>query len=108
MNFPNFETFNLQDLAILLNKSNCNCHFINPHKTRILMWKQVKDGKTTYFLKIGIQKFTSQEQIDRNGEVYWRYWSFEVQEPTQELNSISQEKAPEYAKSNSTNHSESS
>ncbi|CAG8672970.1 3456_t:CDS:1, partial [Paraglomus brasilianum] len=27
---------------------------------------------------IGIQKFISQEQVDRNGEIYWRYYSPEV------------------------------
>nr|CAG8614610.1 2840_t:CDS:2 [Entrophospora candida] len=51
-------------ITSLLTETRCSCHIINPHKTRILMWK-VKDG---YHLRIGIQKFTSQEQQDRNGE----------------------------------------
>jgi hypothetical protein len=77
----NFQLSNLQDLEQLITtlfaESKCACHVINPNKTRILMWKetklskdQTKDGKTTYYLKIGIQKFTSQEQFDKNGETY--------------------------------------
>ena len=106
----NFQSPNLQDLEQIINsllsEGKCACHFINPHKTRILMWKQEKDGKTIYFLKIGIQKFTSQEQIDRNGEVYWRYWSLEEHKPEPtKIDSITkfnqrQEKVKEYGKSN--------
>jgi len=66
-------------LTNLLADGKCACHVINPHKTRILMWKEVKDGKTTYYLRIGIQKFIAQEQIDRNGEIYWRYWIYDGQ-----------------------------
>ena len=84
-------TLNLHDLETLLTKSNCSCHFINPHKTRILMWKEkrpdselsskeVKDGVTTYHLRIGIQKFSSQEQLDRNGEIYWRFMGYDYSE----------------------------
>lgn len=63
-----------QIVTTLIVDAKCACHIINPHKTRILMWK-LKDG--TYHLRIGIQKFTSQAQTDRNGEVYWRYWNCE-------------------------------
>jgi len=45
--------------------------------------KETKDNQT-YYLKIGIQKFSSQEQIDRNGEVYWRYWTYEPKEVNKE------------------------
>lgn len=65
-----FFTLNLSDLETLITKSNCSCHFINPNKTRILMWKKMENNQTTYYLKIGIQKFSSQEQVDRNGEIY--------------------------------------
>jgi hypothetical protein len=57
-------------LTTLFAESKCACHVLNPNKTRILMWKKVKDGHSTYHLRIGIQKFASQEQTDRNGEIY--------------------------------------
>ena len=79
------------------------------------MWKQVQAGQTTYCLKIGIQKFFSQAQTDRNGETYWRFWSSyetkpEAKEasnpeaPTLQLDPITkfnqrQEKAQAYGKS---------
>jgi len=59
-----------QIVSSLIAEGKCACHIINPHKTRILMWKKVENNQTTYHLRIGIQKFTSQEQIDRNGEIY--------------------------------------
>lgn len=78
----NFQFSNLSDLepliTTLLAESKCACHIINPHKTRILMWKEIKDGQTIYHLRIGIQKFISQEQLDRNGEIYWRYYLSEI------------------------------
>ena len=79
------ETFpNLQELenviASLIAEGKCACHILNPHKTRILMWKKVANNQTTFYLRIGIQKFASQEQLDRNGETYWRYWSWEKKE----------------------------
>ncbi len=63
-------SLNLTDLELILNKSNCSCHFINPNKTRIILWKErstdselsskeVKDNVVTYYLRIGIQKFIS-------------------------------------------------
>jgi len=74
----NFQFSNLSDLeqliTTLLAESKCACHIINPHKTRILMWKEIKDGQTIYHLRIGIQKFISHQQTDRNGEIYWRYY----------------------------------
>jgi len=66
-----------QIVSSLIAEGKCACHIINPHKTRILMWKKVENNQATYHLRIGIQKFTSQEQTDRNGEIYWRYWSWE-------------------------------
>ena len=79
MNFE-ISSPNLQDLEQVVNhlitEGKCACHIINPHKTRILLWKQEKDGQTIYHLRIGIQKFTSQEQKDRNGETYWRMMDY--------------------------------
>ena len=67
-------------ITSLVADAKCACHIINPNKTRLLMWKEVKNGITTYHLKIGIQKFTSQPQQDRNGEPYWRFWTSEPKE----------------------------
>ena len=93
-----FFTLNSQDLETLITKSNCACHIINPNKTRILQWKETKDNQTVYYLKIGIQKFSSQEQIDRNGEIYWRYWTYEPKK--EEVNVKTQ--ALNHGQSNST------
>ena len=73
---PEF-SLNFADLETLLTKSNCSCHFINPNKTRIILWREVKDGVTTYYLRIGIQKFVSYPLTDKNGEVYWRFKPWE-------------------------------
>ena len=76
----NFSAPNLSDLEPLITtlfaSNKCACHIINPHKTRILMWKETKDDQITYHLRIGIQKFLSQEQVDRNGETYWRFGDY--------------------------------
>lgn len=79
---------NLQDfeqlITTLFAENKCACHIINPHKTRILLWKEEKDGQITYYLRIGIQKFVSQEQIDRNGETYWRFANYIAEKETPE------------------------
>jgi hypothetical protein len=77
-----FLTLNPQDLETLLNKGYCSCHFINPNKTRIILWKEVKNEVTTYYLRIGIQKFISYPLTDKNGEIYWRFnpWEVKVEE----------------------------
>ena len=85
----NFQLSNLQDFEQLITslfaESKCACHVINPHKTRILLWKEVKNGHTIYYLRIGIQKFISQEQTDRNGEIYWKFSTYlEVKKPEAE------------------------
>ena len=49
------------------------------------MWKKVENGITIYHLRIGIQKFTSSEQIDRNGETYWRYYELKKEEGNKEV-----------------------
>lgn len=90
---------NLTDLntliSSLLSEGKCACHIINPHKTRILLWKLEND---TYHLRIGIQKFSSQDQKDRNGETYWRFFEFVV-EPTPAPNQP--DKTKEYEPANS-------
>ena len=86
MNFSPLSPELEQLVTTLFAESKCACHVLNPHKTRILMWKEIKDHVTTYHLRIGIQKFSSQEQLDRNGEIYWRYYAYELKsidkEPT--------------------------
>ena len=115
MNFSPLSPELEQLVTTLFAESKCACHVINPHKTRILMWKETKDDQTTYHLRIGIQKFISQEQVDRNGEIYWRYYSLEpkkeeekleINEESKELDPITkfnqrQEQTKDYAKSNS-------
>jgi len=63
-------SFTLQDLETLIAKSNCSCHFINPNKTRIILWKEVKDNEEIYHLRIGIQKFISYPLKDKNKALY--------------------------------------
>ena len=96
MNFSPLSPELEQLITTLFAESKCACHVINPHKTRILMWKETKDHVTTYHLRIGIQKFISQEQVDRNGEIYWRYYSPEVkkEEKKPEVNEESKELDP--------------
>ena len=116
MNFSPLSPELEQLITTLFAESKCACHVINPHKTRILMWKEVKDHVTTYHLRIGIQKFISQEQVDRNGEIYWRYYSYEPKKEEEkpevksevqtEIDPITkfnqrQEQTKDYAKSNS-------
>ena len=62
-----------QVLTNLLTNLKCNCHFINPSKTRILLWKETKGETIIYHLRIGIQKFISQACWDRNGATYWKF-----------------------------------
>ena len=72
-----FFTLNSQDLETLIAKSNCSCHFINPNKTRIILWKEVKeDGTEVYHLRIGIQKFISYPLKDKNKALYWKFNSY--------------------------------
>ncbi len=80
---PQLQDFE-QIVASLLAESKCACHIINPHKTRILLWKEVKDSVITYYLRIGIQKFISHEQIDRNGEIYWKFQTLKSTSEEQE------------------------
>lgn len=89
-------TLNLQDLEQILTKSHCSCHFINPNKTRIILWKErsynselsqkeVKNEVVTYYLRIGIQKFVSYPLTDKNNETYWRFKSWEKEGVHSEL-----------------------
>jgi len=80
MNFLTIAPELEQLITTLLAENKCACHIINPHKTRILMWKEVKVDQTTYHLRIGIQRFIAQEQVDRNGEIYWRYLTVDQKE----------------------------
>ena len=73
-------SLNPQDLETLIAKSNCSCHFINPNKTRIILWKEIKDGEEIYHLRIGIQKFISYPLKDKNRALYWRFNSYQKEE----------------------------
>jgi len=94
MNFSNLSPELEQLITTLFAESKCACHIINPHKTRILMWKEIKDDQTTYHLRIGIQKFISQEQMDRNGEIYWRYYSPEPKKDAEKPEVSQEESTP--------------
>ena len=73
-----FLTLNSSDLETLISKSNCSCHFLNPNKTRIILWKEIKeDNSEIYYLRIGIQKFISYPLKDKNKALYWRFNCFE-------------------------------
>lgn len=79
-------------LTNLLASSQCSCHFINPKKTRIILWKEIKDNLEIYHLRIGLQRFLSSDCLDRNGEIYWKFEIPEIKKiPT----------PTEYGKSNS-------
>jgi hypothetical protein len=65
-----FFTLNQQDLETLLSKGHCSCHFINPNKTRLILWKEIKDNEEIYYLRIGIQKFISYPLKDKNKALY--------------------------------------
>ena len=77
-------TLTLQDLETLLSKSGCSCHFINPNKTRLIIWKErrpnselsqkeIQNDTETYYLRIGIQKFISYPLKDKNKMNYWKF-----------------------------------
>ena len=115
---------NLSDLETLLSKSHCSCHFINPNKTRIILWKErrpdselsskeVKDNAVTYYLRLGIQKFISYPLTDKNGAVYWRFQDYaksQTETETKETKALDpitkfqqrQEQTKDYAKPNRT------
>lgn len=72
-----FSTPNLAEIEQILtnvfSKSNCPCHVINPNKTRIILWKEIKEGQEIYHLRIGLQKLTSYQLTDRYGNPYWKF-----------------------------------
>lgn len=70
-------------LTNLLAQSNCFCHFINPKKTRVILWKEVQGEQEIYHLRIGLQRLISFACLDRNGETYWKFeiYSSEIKKP---------------------------
>ena len=71
-----------EQITNLLSNSKCSCHFINPHKTRLILWKT----NQTYCLRIGLQKFTAYSLTDKNGETYWKFSEYSKEEkPTAQL-----------------------
>lgn len=93
-----------QMVTNLFTNQKCNCHFINPSKTRILLWKQTKDHQTIYHLRIGIQKFISQSCSDRNGETYWKFDLPEKRAELVEVNKKSELPTPEIDPITKFNH----
>lgn len=82
-----FFTLTLQDLESLIAKGSCLCHIINPNKTRIILWKEIKeDNSELYYLRIGIQKFISYPLKDKNKALYWRFNCFEAQKTEETIN----------------------
>jgi len=75
-----------QIITTLFAQSKCACHILNPHKTRILMWKVEKPEGNSYHLRVGIQRFISQEQKDRSGKIYWRFYLAEPEESKEPTN----------------------
>ena len=64
----------LADKPTLLPVSpTCQCHFLDPNKLRMLLWKDLREGQETYILKIAEQKFVGESRADRRGEVYWKF-----------------------------------
>ena len=57
-----------------MNNNACQCHFLDPNKLRMLLWRDIKPNQAdTYILKIAEQKFVGEARQDRRGEVYWRF-----------------------------------
>lgn len=72
----------------------CQCHWIDPSKMRMLLWKD----KDTYILKIAEQKFVGVARQDKRGEIYWKFrelYESESKETQTETNSSSISLAPE-------------
>jgi hypothetical protein len=65
-------------------KEGCQCHWIDPQKLRILLWKNTDPKQpNTYILKIAEQKFIGFVRSDKKGESYWKFRSFyDDSEPT--------------------------
>lgn len=101
----------LQDFESLIAKSNCSCHFINPNKTRIILWKEVKNNEEIYYLRIGIQKFISYPLKDKNKALYWRFNCFESQKVEETINPDPNNPITKYqqrlAKTSAINHANS-
>jgi hypothetical protein len=53
-------------------KNRCDCHFINPKKTTILIWFSRLD-KNKLILRIADQKFLGLPRSDKRGEIYWKF-----------------------------------
>ena len=78
-------TLTHQDLETLLSKNGCGCHFINPNKTRLILWKEMQNGTEIYYLRIGVQKFISYSLKDKNKMNYWKFNPYGKSEVQTEL-----------------------
>jgi hypothetical protein len=66
-----------QLVSNLFPQGNCQCHWIDPQKFRILLWKNTDPKQpNTYILKIAEQKFIGFVRSDKKGESYWKFRSF--------------------------------
>lgn len=70
----------------------CQCHWIDPHKFRMLLWKDLKDNQETYILKIAEQKFVGESRLDKRGVVYWRFRSLYEDREAQSTEDLATEK----------------
>jgi hypothetical protein len=58
-------------------EGQCRCHWIDPTKLRILLWKNTDSQQpNTFILKIAEQKFIGFSRQDKKGEGYWKFRSF--------------------------------
>ena len=57
-------------------KGECRCHWIDPQKTPILVWKSPKDPNTLV-MKIAQQKLIGLARADKNNELYWKFREFQ-------------------------------
>jgi hypothetical protein len=58
-------------------EGHCRCHWIDPNKLRILLWKNTDPQQpNTFILKIAEQKFIGFSRQDKKGEGYWKFRSF--------------------------------
>ena len=58
-------------------EGHCRCHWIDPTKLRILLWKNTDPQQpNTFILKIAEQKFIGFSRQDKKGEGYWKFRSF--------------------------------
>ena len=72
-----------------LSLTTCSCHVIDPNKFPILVWKRVRNDKSSYLLlKIADQRFIGSARTDKKGETYWK---FKQENHDEQVNLLNQE-----------------